>query len=441
MDTVAPLAERLRPASLEDIAGQDELLGEEGPLGPSVRHEPRSLILWGPPGTGKTTLGILLARLWGAQLVSLSAVQAGVREVRAAAEAAEARLPARTVLFLDEIHRFSRSQQDVLLPWVERGTLILLGATTENPAFALNGALLSRTRVLILRPLNERALEALVERALRDPLFRPEGRPPVRLDEEARAILIRSADHDARKLLNALEAAAHVARSLGLETVGRAHLGRVLGEAFRKADKSGDWYYDLLSAMHKSLRGSSPDATLYWVLRLFDAGIDPRVVARRLLRAASEDVGLADPAALGLTLHAWETYERLGEPEGLLAIAEAAVYLAATEKSNSVYLAYGRAERDIRSDVSREVPLHLRNAPTTLARDLGHGAGYRYPHDEPEGYAAGVNYFPEGLEGRRYYIPGTRGHERRLHDRLARLRDLDRGARAPRRQEDSSRDD
>ncbi len=428
MTDVAPLAERLRPATLEEILGQDELLGPEGPLNPAARAQPQSLILWGPPGTGKTTLGILLARSWDARLVSLSAVQAGVREVRAAAESAAARLPERTVLFLDEIHRFSRSQQDVLLPWVEKGILALIGATTENPAFALNGALLSRTRVVILRPLADAALERLVDRALGDPLFRPPDRAPLDLDPEARAILLRACDHDARRLLNYLEVAAHVARSLERPTVGRDLLGRVLGEAFRKADKSGDWYYDLLSAMHKSLRGSAPDATLYWVVRLFDAGVDPRIVARRLLRAASEDVGLADPAALGLTLHAWETYERLGEPEGLLALAQAAVYLAATEKSNSVYLAHLRAEREVRNDTSREVPLHLRNAPTTLARQLGHGAGYRYPHDEPEGYAPGVSYMPEGLGERRYYHPGVRGFEKRLKERLEHLRDLDRRA-------------
>ncbi len=426
MTEVAPLAERLRPQALEDILGQEELLGPEGPLHPAARASPHSLILWGPPGTGKTTLGILLARSWNAELVSLSAVQAGVREVRQAAEAAEARLPQRTVLFLDEIHRFSRAQQDVLLPWVEKGVLVLIGATTENPAFALNGALLSRTRVVILRPLPEEALERLIDRALTDELFHPSARPPLTLDEEARAILLRASDHDARRLFNYLEVAAHVARSLGRETVGRDLLGRVLGEAFRKADKSGDWYYDLLSAMHKSLRGSSPDATLYWVVRLFDAGVDPRVVARRLLRAASEDVGLADPAALGFTLHAWETYERLGEPEGLLALVEAAVYLAAAEKSNSVYLAHLRAAREIRHDTSREVPLHLRNAPTDLARSLGHGAGYRYPHDEPEGYAPGVVYMPAGLEHRRYYNAGSRGFEKRLKERLERLRELDR---------------
>ncbi len=426
---VAPLAERLRPERLEDILGQDALLGPEGPLNPAARAQPLSLILWGPPGTGKTTLGILLARSWNARLVSLSAVQAGVREVRRAAEEAEAHLPQRTVLFLDEIHRFSRSQQDVLLPWVERGLLVLVGATTENPAFALNGALLSRTRVVILRPLEDAALERLIDRALADPLFHPPGRSPIDLDSDARAILLRACDRDARRLLNHLEVAAHVARSLERTTVGRDLLGRVLGEAFRKADKSGDWYYDLLSAMHKSLRGSSPDATLYWVVRLFDAGVDPRVVARRLLRAASEDVGLADPAALGFTLHAWETYERLGEPEGLLALVQAAVYLASTEKSNSVYLAHLRAERDVRHDTSREVPLHLRNAPTALARELGHGAGYRYPHDEPEGYAPGVSYLPAGVEDRRYYVPGARGFEKRFKDRLEHLRALDRAAR------------
>lgn len=428
MTDVAPLAERLRPTTIEGILGQDDLLGPEGPLNEGARSRPQSLILWGPPGTGKTTLGILLARSWGAQLVSLSAVQAGVREVRAAAEAAEARLPERTVLFLDEIHRFSRSQQDVLLPWVEKGVLVLIGATTENPAFALNGALLSRTRVVILRPLGDEALERLVDRALKDALFHPPDRPPIALDAEARGILLRACDRDARRLLNYLEVAAHVARSLDRSTIGRDLLGRVLGEAFRKADKSGDWYYDLLSAMHKSLRGSSPDATLYWVVRLFDAGVDPRIVARRLLRAASEDVGLADPAALGLTLHAWETYERLGEPEGLLALAQAAVYLAATEKSNSVYLAHLRAEREVRNDTSREVPLYLRNAPTNLARELGHGVGYRYPHDEPEGYAPGVSYMPAGLEDRRYYRPGARGFEKRFKDRLEHLKELDRRA-------------
>ncbi|MHB1544241.1 MAG: replication-associated recombination protein A [Gammaproteobacteria bacterium] len=420
---MTPLAEQLRPVQLCDFLGQRHLLDVGGALAPEVQ-EPFSMLLFGPPGTGKTTLGRLLARKWLATFQAVSAVESGVKELRQAGEAGRARRPAATLLFVDEIHRFSRNQQDVLLPYLEDGSLFLVGATTENPGFTLTSALLSRIRVLLLTPLSVGDLLTLLNRA--EAHFESNSHRSVQWDTGVRDFALVSADGDARKLLNNFEGAISVAQpGLSDLRIDRTLWEQVMGKRVPHFDRGGDIYYDTLSAFHKSLRGSSPDATLYWFIRFTESGGDPRVLARRMVRAASEDIGNADPAALGFALHASEAFERLGEPEGLLALAQAAIYLAATEKSNAVYHAFSQAQKQVRDMESWPVPLHLRNAPTPFARSMGHGRGYRYSHDEPMAYSPGQTYFPEGIPAMSFYEPTLRGYERRLHERLKRLRELD----------------
>jgi putative ATPase len=415
-DAVVPLAEQLRPTALDEVAGQQHLLAPGKPL--RVAFESgrlHSMILWGPPGVGKTTLARLLASAVEAQFLVLSAVLAGVREIREAVERAQlARAAGRgTIVFVDEVHRFNKSQQDAFLPHVESGLFVFIGATTENPAFEVNAALLSRATVHVLESLDEAALSALLERG-HQRLQAPA------LSEAARGRLIAHADGDARRLLNAYENV--VAASAGAEVIDEAALERALGRQLRRHDKGGDQFYDTISALHKSVRGSDPDAALYWLARMIDGGVDPRYVARRVLRMASEDIGLADPRALRLALQASEVYERLGSPEGELALAQAVVYLAVAPKSNAVYRAWKAAAAQVREDGTRPVPDRLRNAPTRLAKSLGHGADYRYAHDEEGGYAAGERYFPDGMAEQRFYEPVPRGLEARIADRLAELR-------------------
>ncbi|GMV45553.1 MAG: ATPase AAA [Pseudomonadota bacterium] len=420
----APLAERLRPQRLDDMIGQPQLLAPGRPLRVAFESgRVPSMILWGPPGTGKTTLARLLAGATGAHFIVLSAVLAGVKEIRDAVEQAEAmrRAGRATVVFVDEVHRFNKAQQDAFLPHVESGLFTFIGATTENPAFEVNSALLSRAAVHVLEPLADAELEQLLRRAQA-----ALAAPP--LAPGACARLVEQADGDARRLLNAYESV--VAANAGVALIDEAMLERALGRLLRRGDKGGDVFYDQISALHKSVRGSDPDAALYWLARMLDAGVDPRYAARRIVRMATEDIGLADPRALRLALDAAEVYERLGSPEGELALAEAVVYLAVAPKSNAVYRAWGAVRERVQRDGSRPVPPHLRNAPTPLARQLGHGAGYRYAHDEAEGYAAGLRYLPEGLDGERFYVPTARGLEQRIGERIAQLRALDAAAEA-----------
>jgi putative ATPase len=385
------------------------------------------MVFWGPPGTGKTTLARLLAAYCGARFLKLSAVLSGVKDIReAVAEARRVREQEKrgAILFIDEVHRFNKSQQDAFLPHVEEGTLIFIGATTENPSFELNNALLSRARVYVLKPLQVQDLERVIDHALRD-RERGLGGRGLRLDLKQRQLIAEAADGDARRALNLLELAADLTegREIGAEVVAEL----IAGQA-RRFDKGGDVFYEQISALHKSVRGSAPDAALYWLARMIDGGCDPLYIARRVVRMASEDIGNADPRALQLALSAWEVQERLGSPEGELAIAQAVVYLACAAKSNAVYMAWEAALEDARRSGSLEVPIHLRNAPTRLMRELGYGKRYRYAHDEPEAYAAGEKYFPEGLGPRSYYAPVDRGLEIRIRERLAHLRELDRAA-------------
>jgi len=423
-----PLAERLRPRTLDEVAGQPQLLGPGKPL--RVAFEAgrlHSMILWGPPGVGKTTLARLMAGAVEAEFTVLSAVLAGVKDIREAVDRAQAarRAGRATVVFVDEVHRFNKAQQDAFLPHVESGLFTFIGATTENPSFEVNSALLSRATVHILKPLEAEDLGALLQRG--QALLQA---PP--LDDAARDRLIGHADGDARRLLNAYENVATLARDRGVAVIDEALLEQALGEQLRRYDKGGDQFYDAISALHKSVRGSDPDAALYWLARMLDGGVDPRYVARRLLRMASEDIGLADPRALHLAVDAAEVYERLGSPEGELALAQAAVYLAIAPKSNAVYSAWNQVRELVRSDGTRPVPEHLRNAPTRLMKQLGHGAGYRYAHDEAGGFAAGERYLPEGLPRSRFYEPVARGLELRIGERLAELRALNAAADKPR---------
>lgn len=418
-----PLAERLRPAQIDDFLGQGHLLGAGGPLGPEVQ-DPFSMILFGQPGTGKTTLARLLATKWSAFYQALSAVESGVKELRQAASDARKRHPVATLLFVDEIHRFSKNQQDVLLPYLEDGSLFLIGATTENPGFALIHSLLSRVRVLSLNPLSLTELASVLERA--EVFFTETTGHAVQWSGGVRDYALASCDGDARRLLNGFEGATSVAKP-GTATfqITQKRWEGVLGRPIPRFDHNGDVYYDILSAFHKSMRGSSPDAALYWFMRFIEAGGDPQTLARRMVRAASEDIGNADPAALGLTLHAWEAFERLGEPEGVLGLAQAALYLAATEKSNAVYEAFTSAQSQVREMGFRPVPLHLRNAKTDFDRSQRYGEGYRYSHDEPMAYSPGQRYFPEGMAAMSFYEPTLRGFEKRFRDRLMQLRKME----------------
>jgi putative ATPase len=417
-----PLAERLRPKTLGEVIGQQHLLGP----GMSLRiafesGQPHSCILWGPPGTGKTTIARLMADAFDAQFLSISAVLGGVKDIREAVERATAARDGleqrRTIVFVDEVHRFNKSQQDAFLPHVESGLFTFIGATTENPSFEVNSALLSRAAVYVLQPLTEGDLKQIVAKA-------QSIQAVPAIDELAIDRLVAYADGDARRLLNTLETLAVAARAEKLESISDEWLLRVLGERMRRYDKGGEQFYDTISALHKSVRGSDPDAALYWFVRMLDGGADPRYMARRLVRMASEDIGLADPRALRLALDAAEVYERLGTPEGELALAECVVYLAIAPKSNAVYKAYNAVRALIKKDSTRPVPMHLRNAPTKLMKELDYGKGYRYAHDEEGGFAAGENYLPEGLEGQVFYEPVERGLEIRIGEKLRELRRL-----------------
>ncbi len=418
----APLAEVLRPRDLDEVIGQAHLLGPGMPLRVAfAAGKAHSMILWGPPGVGKTTLARLMARGFNAEFQAISAVLGGVKEIREAVKTAEeARARGRsTILFVDEVHRFNKSQQDAFLPYVESGLFTFIGATTENPSFEVNGALLSRATVYVLQPLNADDMRGLLARAAAHA-------GGVMLDEDAIGRLIGWADGDARRILNAFEIVTTAALAQGLSVIGGEFIATSLSQNLRRFDKGGDQFYDQISALHKSVRGSNPDASLYWFVRMLDGGADPRYLARRLVRMASEDIGLADPRALRLTLDAAETYERLGSPEGELALAEAVLYLAVAPKSNAVYEAYNAVRAFVAQDQTRPVPVHLRNAPTRMMKDMGFGREYRYAHDEEGGYAAGEDYFPADFPEVNWYRPVARGMEIKIREKLDYLRSLDR---------------
>jgi putative ATPase len=425
-EPAAPLAEKLRPRTLDDVVGQSHILGPGKPLRLAFEaRKPHSMILWGPPGVGKTTLARLMAKAFDAEFTALSAVFSGVKDIREAVNRAQLDLQQsgrHTILFVDEVHRFNKAQQDAFLPFVEQGLITFVGATTENPSFEVNSALLSRAAVYVLQPLSDAELASLIDRA------KAEGLIALDFTEDAKQLVIGYADGDARRLLNILEQLATAAESAGRTELDDAFVKNTIAQTLRRFDKGGDAFYDQISALHKAVRGSSPDASLYWLVRMLDGGADPLYLGRRIVRMASEDNGLADPRALRIALDACETFERLGSPEGELALAEAVLYLAVAPKSNAAYNAYNRAREHVRKDTSRPVPEHLRNAPTRLMQQLGYGKDYRYAHDEPDAYAAGEKYLPEGMKDPKFYEPTPRGLEGKIREKLEELRRLDREA-------------